>query len=259
MQLSKEGENTMMLSKVGIGLSALALIAATTACNGQSAASALTPTTTTPVAAASPVATVVDNGSVASGTPAPNGRGPAVAGTVQSVNGTTITVQPLRRGATMTVQLTNDTTIRKQVTRTITDVKAGDPIVAIGQETGTVMQARQIRLGGVAGQVGARPAGGAGANGNGGAGANGGASVVSGTVDSASADTINVKTSTGSTVQVQLAKNGRIIAQEAGTAADIATGKYIVAAGKQQGSTVTATSVNVLDTAPTGGNAPAAG
>src|SRR5437762_12559324 len=113
---------------LGVGL----LIAGLTACNGPPGAPSASDVQT-PAAA---VATTVASGTpaavataIAEGTPqaaVQAALGPAVAGTVQAVNGTTITVQPRQQGAApMTVELTTNTAIQKQVVRAITDLKVG--------------------------------------------------------------------------------------------------------------------------------------
>jgi hypothetical protein len=197
-------------------------------------------------------------------------RGPAVAGTIQSVNGTSITVQSPRGGDPITVELTSGTTIQKQVTASLSDAKVGDQIFAVGQLNGSMLQARRIQLGAGqnAGRFGGGGFGNAGNGGNGGnvgnagnAGGGGNAgnggvrgSVVAGTVDSVSSDLITVKKTDGLTVQVQLAQNGRIMQTMTGSTSDLAQGKFLIAFGQQQGNTVTATSVNLSDAAPAGAN-----
>jgi preprotein translocase subunit YajC len=157
----------------------------------------------------------------------------------------------------MTVEVTADTTIRKQVSQTLADIKPGATVFALGQQNGAVVQARQIRLGVTPGA--GRPNGGNGRQGGNGtprpATAPGGVTVVAGTVDSVSGDTVTVKSATGTSVQVQLLANGQVTAQENGTIADITAGKFLVAVGPQQGTTVTASTVNVTD-APPAGNDP---
>jgi hypothetical protein len=192
---------------------------------------------------------------------------PGVAGTIQSVNGSTVTVQSARGGQSVTVQLTGATTIQRQNAATISDVKAGQNIFAFGQLSNGVLQARRIQLGGQPpvrfggggpGSGGNRNNGGGnGPNGNGnGAGNSGGnggrGNAVGGTVDSVNGDTINVNTTTGNSVQVQLAANGQMLLVTTGNPSDIAQGKFLVAFGDQQGNTFTATSINVSDSAPAG-------
>ena len=69
-------------------------------------------------------------------------RGPNVVGTIQTINGSTITVQPASGDAAATVQITDSTAIRKEVVETIDAVKPGMNVVAIGQENGNTFEAR---------------------------------------------------------------------------------------------------------------------
>ena len=205
---------------------------------------------------------------IATNTPVPSGRfgsngGPNVFGTVQSINGSTLTIQGPRNGGSITVTLNSGTSIRKQVEKTIGDVKSGESIVAFGQEDGGVLQARQIQLGTAAAAT--LPPGGAGGagragNGDGGRAGNGGtraagAAVVSGTVDGVSGDTISVKKADGTSAQVQLATNGRILEQTSASPSDIKRGDLVIVNGSRQGDSVTATSIDITSGRPGGGNA----
>src|SRR5712691_1526072 len=121
-------------------LAALGLAAVVTACGTVSQAStAVTPAAPTAVTGAAT-------------TPNPGGanrpaRAPNVAGTVQSVNGSTIMVQTSPGGNSATFQLTNGTTIVKQTTATLPDVKPGTEIVAFGHSSSGVLQAQRIQIG----------------------------------------------------------------------------------------------------------------
>jgi Domain of unknown function (DUF5666) len=160
------------------------------------------------------------------------------------------------------VEITSNTTIRKQVTGAIGDLKAGDTVSAFGQQNGNVVQARQITVGNGQGQGQGQGQGRAGSatpsNGTPRAGtANG--TAVNGTVDSISGGTITVKTNTGSSVQVQLAANGRIVEDNAASASDIQPGEFLVATGQQQGSDLVATTINLSTTPPAGPGGPGGG
>lgn len=76
--------------------------------------------------------------------------GQGQAGTVQSVNGNTITIQT-SNGATATIQVGDTTAIRKQVAGQVSDIRAGDRIVAFGDRSGDVLQATAVQLGGFGG------------------------------------------------------------------------------------------------------------
>ncbi len=229
-------------------------------------------------------ASTADAGSTAqvTGTPGNGARGtraPGAAGTVQSINGTTVTIQPRQpagqSGAATTVEITSNTTIRKQVTGAIGDLKAGDTVSAFGQPNGNVVQARQITVGNSQGggsgqgqgQGQGRAGGGTPSNGTPRAGnangtpraGNANGTAVIGTVDSISGDTITVKTNSGSSVQVQLAANGRIVVDNAATASDIQPGEFLVATGQQQGTDLVATTINLSTTPPAGPGGPGGG
>ena len=227
-----------MFWKVGLGLGAIGLTLGLVACGAANQATASVVGT--------PAATQQQTNRSARGT----SGGPNVVGTVQAVNGSTITVQRPGNGGSVTVQVTGSTTIRKQVERTINDVKAGQAIVAFGQQNGGAFQARQIQLGVTQGPAGPRGDGGSAGR----AGARGG-SIVSGTVDGVSGSTITVKSDSGTSVQVQLAANGRIVEQTTGSASDVKQGDVVFVAGQLQGNVMTATSLDISTGFPGRANA----
>jgi preprotein translocase subunit YajC len=81
------------------------------------------------------------------------GQGGGVAGTVSDVSGNTVTVTT-RNGQSMKVQLADNAAVRKQVDGQLSDIKAGEQIVAFGSQSGDVFQATSIQIG--AGQGGPR-------------------------------------------------------------------------------------------------------
>ena len=257
-----------MLRKVSLGFLTAALAASLVACSaGSQAAPAPTAAAAPAASTGSNAAQTTSNGLQAvSGTPRPRGNGFGsgnnAIGTVATINGTTLTLKSPQNSQTVTVQLTSSTTVHKQVDGTIGDVKPGQAIRAFGQQSNGILQARQIQLGTTqpfgnpgAGQAGpGRGARGGGPGPNGRPTANAG-SAVSGTVASVSGNTVTIKTSSGSSVQVQLAANGRISEETNGTPSDLKAGDFVVAIGQRQGNTVTATDVNISNGQP-GGNAP---
>jgi hypothetical protein len=72
--------------------------------------------------------------------------GQNVFGTVNQVNGTTITVTA-RDNTTATVQLNGNATIRKQVNAQPSDIHPGDQIVAVGTKSGNVFLASSVQIG----------------------------------------------------------------------------------------------------------------
>ena len=78
------------------------------------------------------------------------GRGNGVAGTVSAISGNTITINS-RNGETTKIQLAADGTIRKQVDGQLSDITAGEQIVAFGTQSGDTFQATSIQVGGLPG------------------------------------------------------------------------------------------------------------
>jgi hypothetical protein len=85
-------------------------------------------------------------------------RGGGVTGMVSAVSGNTITVTT-RNGQTMTVQLADQGTVRKQVDGQLSDIKAGDQIVAFGTQNGDTFQATNIQIGQLGGGQGGQGGG----------------------------------------------------------------------------------------------------
>lgn len=81
------------------------------------------------------------------------GNGGGTAGMVSDVSGNTITITT-RANQTLKIQLAADGTVRKQVDGQLSDIKAGDQIVAIGTQNGDIFQATSIQLGGAFGGQG---------------------------------------------------------------------------------------------------------
>jgi hypothetical protein len=75
------------------------------------------------------------------------GQGGGTAGMVSDVSGNTITITT-RNGQTLKVQLADNGTVRKQVDGQLSDIKAGEQIVAIGTQNGDTFQATSIQIGG---------------------------------------------------------------------------------------------------------------
>jgi len=86
------------------------------------------------------------------------GNGGGIAGAVSDISGNTITITT-RNGQTMKVQLAADGTVRKQVDGQLSDIKAGDQIVALGTTTGDTFQATSIQIGGFGGGFGGQGGG----------------------------------------------------------------------------------------------------
>jgi preprotein translocase subunit YajC len=83
-----------------------------------------------------------------------NTQGQNLTGTVEAIDGQTITVKN-RNNVTAKVQLNADATIRKQVSGQVSDIHTGDQIVVNGTKSGNVFQAASVQIGGGFGGRGA--------------------------------------------------------------------------------------------------------
>ncbi len=79
---------------------------------------------------------------------APNGgqgpNGPAVMGTVKSVNGDTVTVTT--RNGDVQVKVASDTAVRKMADGTIADIQPGQRITVVGDSANGTVTARSVQL-----------------------------------------------------------------------------------------------------------------
>ncbi|MCL5997478.1 MAG: hypothetical protein M1546_15685 [Chloroflexi bacterium] len=186
-----------------------------------------------------------------------NQMSPGVTGKVISVDGSKITVEDQRQQSTITVALTDSTQVFKQMTIDLANVPAGESISAVGNQEGDVFTATQVQIGTAGGPSGNNP----GERGQqGGNAANGGQAPpegtaqpgrglggrLFGTVEQVSGDTMTVKTTDGSTVQVRLATDGKVVQQVAGTSADITAGVQVSVMGEQNDTTMTAARITIV-------------
>jgi hypothetical protein len=74
------------------------------------------------------------------------GQRPGVAGTVRSVEGSTIQLTG-QDGNTMTVKVDDKTTIQRATNATLADIKAGVRITVVGEQNGDITTARTIQIG----------------------------------------------------------------------------------------------------------------
>ncbi len=78
----------------------------------------------------------------------PNGGqgpgGPAVTGTVKSVNGDTVTVST--RNGDVQVKVASDTAVRKMADGTIADIQPGQRITVVGDSANGMVTARSVQL-----------------------------------------------------------------------------------------------------------------
>jgi hypothetical protein len=191
------------------------------------------------------------------------GREMPVVGFVDAIDGRTLTVRPAAGGASATVQLADGAKIHKDVDIQLSELKAGEPIVAFGSKQGDVFRADLVRIGDGAPGGGApivfqRGAGGSGGDtiitGGPGGQPGGGDQMfnaelpqpVAGTLEKIDGRTIALKDADGASVAVRLADGAKIRRQAEIPLADLQTGAFIMASGAQDGDTFRATQLQIL-------------
>ena len=160
------------------------------------------------------------------------GTGPALAGTVTGINGTTLTV--VSRGfrentatTTYSVDASNATVIKDNATSTVSSIATGDNVVIKGTVSGANVTATNIR------DVAKREAP---IQGN-------GQPVVAGTISSISGSAINI-TNSSSVSYVIDATNAKIQKNNSDSSiSDLTTGDYIVVQGTVDGNSIIAASI----------------
>jgi len=225
---------------------------------------------------------VAPNSPLAAPSHGPGQFGRGAMGKVTSVDGSMITIQDQRQQNAITVTLTDSTKVFKQTAITLADAPVGESISAIGQQGSDVFTATQVLIGQATVVTGMAPGGppqqggdhpnngqppangpqgnplqgngpqrggppGNRPQGNGPQPGHGGARLF-GTIEQVSSDTITVKLTDNSTVQLKLATNGQVLQQVAGTSADITVGAQIRVMGEQNAAAVTATQIEILPT-----------
>ena len=216
------------------------------------------------------------------------------AGTIASIDGTTLTVTEQARpigpdgesndetaGSSTTVKVTttDDTTITETVAGSLSDVKAGDNVVVIGESADGTVTARRIMdtgdltdigFGGTTRSGGAMPPAGvpdgygtppAGAPGPDGTGpeaqpptdaptgaptdpmGRAGGQLTTGTVESVDGSTVNVKTSDGTVVAVATNSDTTVTVTRKIALSDLAVGDTIAVTGETDNGTVAATAI----------------
>lgn len=157
-------------------------------------------------------------------------------GTVQTVDGKTITLA----GAGPRVIVSDTTSFIKSSAITVADLKAGDEVTALGQQTADGSLAAQSLVvgpalgnGRSAGQSAAGATGAAAGNRSGGGG-QGGAALrsVTGTVQTVEGNTVTIATGDGQTVKVTIAAGARLRKSAPATLADVTAGEQITVQGQ---------------------------
>jgi len=202
------------------------------------------------------------------GTPVAIGAGgpnAPVVGSIESVDGSKLSVKRQMEGTTTTVQLAAGAKIHKYVDAQLSEIKAGDTLTAFGTQQGDVFQADLLRLGGD-GEVFSAPvifnssssqgtggptASGQTANGGGdkvviGGPGGGSAMPVIGTLETIDGQRIVLKDKDGASTTVQLADGAKIQKQAEASPAALTAGTFIFATGTQDGDIYQATQIQIL-------------
>jgi hypothetical protein len=202
------------------------------------------------------------------GTPVAIGAGgpnAPVVGSIESVDGSKLSVKRQMEGTTAIVQLAAGAKILRDVDAQLSEVKTGDTATAFGEKQGDVFQADLLRLGAgdstFGGPVfidrsngqatGSSPATDEAVNGSGGKVVIGGpgagsAMPMTGTVETIEDQRIVLKDKDGVSTTVQLAEGAKIQKQAQASLADLTAGTLIFATGTQEGDTYQATQVQIL-------------
>jgi hypothetical protein len=202
------------------------------------------------------------------GTPVAIGAGgpnAPVVGSIESVDGSKLSIKRQMAGTTTVVQLAAGAKILKVVDVQLSDVQAGDIATAFGEKQGDVFQADLLRLGAgdstfggpvfidrSSGQAtGSPPATGEAVDGGGdkviigGSGA-GSAMPMTGTIETIEDQRIVLKDKDGTSTTVQLAEGAKIQKQAEASLAELTAGTFIFATGMQDGDIYQATQVQIL-------------
>jgi len=147
------------------------------------------------------------------------------------------------RGASVTVQLSADTTLQMAVDIQPPEIQVGDRLTAVGTKNGEILAARQTLIGQAA-MLGRASQGGAPLQ-------KGGAQVqlefsVSGTIEQIAGDTIRVQAQDGSRLTVQLTTETQVQKMQDIQASEIQVGAMAIVFGSQSGDVIQATRVEIL-------------
>jgi Domain of unknown function (DUF5666) len=197
-------------------------------------------------------------------TPGATGRGTrsGAAGQVAQINGTTLVLSTSSGDVNVTYDAS--TTMTKTRSGVLADITPGSCMVATGQKDATgALTVRSVRL---SQPVNAACATGLGGRGPGGAGAGGAQglsrspapgqptlSVVAGKVTTASGTSITVQPATGPAQTVTVPTTLTVNVANPATASDLSVGECVQAVGpKSSSGTVTATSISIVPSGPSG-------
>lgn len=154
---------------------------------------------------------------------------PHVGGEVTAVNGTTITVNDMRKGGTYTIDASGATFMKDGASADISSITVGGHVMAEGTLDGTTLTATKVMSG--------MPKGGHGFGGPGGRGHG-----VMGQVTAVDGNTITVTGKDGQSYTVN-AGSATVQKMVAGSISDIAVGDRIGVQGTVSGNSVTATQI----------------
>jgi len=204
------------------------------------------------------------------GTPVVIGSGgpnAPVVGSIESIDGSKLTVKREIQGTIATVQLAPATKVHKFADAQLSEIKVGDSLTAFGTKQGDVFQANLLRVSGEGDVFGAlvifnkntgqgggdAPASGLATNGGENRmliGGPGGESTMplTGTVETIDGQSIVLKDKDGASTSLELAGGAKIEKQTEVAPAELAAGMLIFATGTQEGEIYQAMQVQILPT-----------
>lgn len=201
-----------------------------------------------------------NDGGFPGGSPGGFRDGGATIGTIASVNGTTLTVAAMTGppgqttagapsgSSTVKITTTDATTVTKSVTATLSELKVGDRIRAVGTGSTTALVATSVTDEGTVATTGDAVGGLGGPGGPGGPGGFGDLNrvIVSGTVTAIDGKKITVKT-TDTTATVTTSSGTTFSKNETVAVSDLAVGDIAVVRGTKTNGTAAATSIRAGD------------
>jgi hypothetical protein len=183
---------------------------------------------------------------------------PGAAGTIQSIDGSTLTLNDTRTNTTQKVTTSSSTRVAVSKTATVSDIKKGDRLIVTGTTSGSTITATNVNDSGTAGAFGGfrrngtnggengganggqngAPGtgggfGGGGGNGGGFGGGAGNGNFATGTVQSVSGNNITLQSRGGTTMTVVVNSSTKITKTESGSLSDLKTGDTVVVIGSQ--------------------------
>jgi Domain of unknown function (DUF5666) len=195
------------------------------------------------------------------GTPVAIGAGgpnAPILGSIETIDGRTLTVKRPIEGTTATIELADGAKIRKDVDAQLDELKAGDSVTAFGSRQGDVFQADLLRLAGDTGPDdspmvmsftngdASKPSGGGQDQFTIGGPGSALPQPVSGTIETIDGRNIVLKDKSGASITVTLASSAKIQKPTEATLAELTIGTFIMASGAQSAGLFQATQVRIM-------------